>query len=96
LLSLIVTLGMSSGPQLQATSYCQGTITASGEAPYVGEVANNMWPLGTRVEVSPAVFGRRFFHVEDRIGYGSQIDFYNPSCQRAIQFGRRIERVSVQ
>jgi hypothetical protein len=54
-----------------------------------------MWSLGTRLEVSPSVYGRRFFRVEDRIGYGSQIDFYNPSCEAADVFGRRVERVTV-
>jgi hypothetical protein len=80
---------------LDATSYCQGTVTASGEAPYVGEVANDVWSLGTRLEVSPRVFGRRFFRVEDRIGWGSQIDFYNSSCSAADVFGRRVERVAI-
>jgi hypothetical protein len=80
---------------LDATSYCQGTVTASGQAPYIGEVANNMWPLGTRIEVSPAVFGRRYFRVEDRIGWGSSLDFFNPSCSAADEFGRRVERVTV-
>jgi hypothetical protein len=41
------------------------------------------------------VFGRRYFRVEDRIGWGSQIDFYDPSCSAAEWFGRRSERVTV-
>jgi 3D (Asp-Asp-Asp) domain-containing protein len=81
---------------LGATSYCQGTVTASGQRPYVGEVANNMWPLGTRIVVSPPVWGLSRFVVEDRIGAYSQIDFYNPSCGAADDFGRRIERVRVE
>jgi 3D (Asp-Asp-Asp) domain-containing protein len=80
---------------LSSTAYCQGTITASGEPPFVGEVANNTWPLGTRLSVSPPVWGRTRFVVEDRIGSGSQLDFYNPSCTAAIDFGRRLERVTV-
>jgi hypothetical protein len=35
------------------------------------------------------------FVVLDRIGWGSSIDFYNPSCAAAIDFGRRVERVHV-
>lgn len=80
---------------LDATSYCQGTITASGEHVYVGEVANNTYPLGTVIRVAPAVWGLTRFRVEDRIGHGSQIDFYTPSCNAAIQFGRRTEKVHV-
>lgn len=80
---------------LESTSYCQGTVTASGHAPYLGEVANNTWPLGTRIQASPAVFGRTRFKVEDRIGAYSQIDFYTPSCTQADDFGRRVERVTV-
>lgn len=80
---------------LDATSYCQGTITASGSHVYVGEVASNMWPLGTVLQVSPPVFGLNRFRVMDRIGWGSQIDFYQPSCSAAVQFGRRTVRVRV-
>jgi len=94
---LLAILAVVFGPwmSLDATSYCQGSTTASGEHVYVGEVAMNTLPLGTRIVVSPAVFGRSRFRVEDRIGWGSQIDFYNPSCAAAVQFGRRTIRVRV-
>jgi 3D (Asp-Asp-Asp) domain-containing protein len=102
----VATAGWSAGPAgathlshasltLEATSYCQGTVTASGEPPFIGEVANNTYPLGTRLSVSPPVWGRTRFVVEDRIGAFSQIDFYNSSCQAALDFGRRVERVHV-
>jgi 3D (Asp-Asp-Asp) domain-containing protein len=80
---------------LDATAYDQGTITASGEHVYVGEVACNLYPLGTRLQVSPPVFGLNRFRVEDRIGFGSQIDFYTQSYDQAVEFGRRVERVRV-
>lgn len=99
-------MGWSAGPAaathpsrasqpLEATSYCQNGITASGQRPFVGEVAANIYPLGTHLVVSPAVWGRTRFVVEDRIGWGSSIDFYTPDCRAAIDFGRRIERVQV-
>lgn len=101
----VATAGWSTGPAaathpsraspLDATAYCQGTVTASGRAPFVGEVANNTWPLGTRLRVSPPVWGHTRFVVLDRIGWGSQIDFYTPSCSIALAFGRRVERVQV-
>jgi 3D (Asp-Asp-Asp) domain-containing protein len=92
---LFAILAATHAVALSGTAYCQGTITASGQAPFVGEVANNMWPLGTHLVVSPAVWGRTRFVVEDRIGAGSQLDFYTPDCQTAIVFGRRVERVQV-
>lgn len=80
---------------LSATSYCQAGTTASGRQTFVGEVANNMWPLGTRLKVWPPVFGLTRFVVLDRIGWGSQIDFFTPSCAAAVNFGRKVERVRV-
>jgi 3D (Asp-Asp-Asp) domain-containing protein len=52
-------------------------------------------PLGTVITISPAAFGRSRFVVLDRIGSGSQLDIYNPSCRAAIDYGRRTERVRV-
>jgi|ERR1700684_15295 len=80
---------------LSSTAYCQGDITAAGHAPFVGEVASNIYPLGTRLAVSPPVWGRTRFVVLDRIGSGSQLDFFTSSCSQAIAFGRRVERVMV-
>lgn len=85
----------AAGVALDSTAYCQGTITASGRPPFVGEVANNLWPLGTRISVSPPVWGRTRFVVLDRIGWGSSLDFYNSSCSAADLFGRRIEQVHI-
>jgi hypothetical protein len=80
---------------LDTTSYCQGTVTASGRHVFLGEAANNTLPLGTRVRVRPRVFGRSRFIILDRIGWGSQMDFYNPSCSAAVSYGRRVEEVRV-
>ena len=85
----------SHASQLDSTAYCQNGITASGQAPFVGEVAANLYPLGTRLRVSPPVWGRTRFVVLDRIGSGSQLDFYNSSCSTALTFGRRVEQVHV-
>jgi 3D (Asp-Asp-Asp) domain-containing protein len=101
----VATAGWSAGPAaathpnraspLDSTAYCQNGITASGRAPFLGEVAVNLYPFGTRLSVSPPVWGRTRFVVEDRIGAFSQIDFYNSSCQAALDFGRRVEQVHV-
>jgi 3D (Asp-Asp-Asp) domain-containing protein len=71
-----------------STCYDQGTTTASGAHVFVGEVANNMFPLGTRIYLDRAVFGLREFIVDDRIGWGSQLDFYNPSATVCDEYGR--------
>lgn len=80
---------------LSTTSYCQGTTTASGEHVFLGEVAMNTEPIGTRLQVSPPIYGRTRYVVLDRYGWGTQMDVYNPSCGAAIDYGRRVERVRV-
>lgn len=92
---LLILLSFHPWASLEATSYCQSGRTAAGVETYVGEVASNLYPLGTQIMVAPAVFGRTRFRVEDRIGWGSRLDFYTPSCEQAIVFGRRLERVRV-
>lgn len=72
-----------------ATAYCQTGIMANGQQTEPGDIANNQMALGTRIETKHSVFGRRFFTVTDRIGFGSLMDFYTPSCEEADQFGRR-------
>ena len=74
---------------VSSTCYSQGTITASRQHVYLGEVAQNTLPFGTRIILDHAVFGRRVFTVEDRIGSASQLDFYNPSEAVCVQYGRR-------
>lgn len=77
---------------VQSTAYCpgsSGTVMANGRHVHFGAVANNMLPLGTRIRMARPVFGRRVFVVEDRIGWGSQLDIWMPSCRQALQWGRR-------
>lgn len=79
-----------------ATCYAAtGSPTASGAKPYVGVVASNALALGTRIRVSPSVFGRRRFVVLDRIGAGSSLDFFGPSEGDCARFGRRDVTVTV-
>lgn len=82
-----------SGPHftVEATCYHQGSVTASGSGVFVGEVANNFLALGTRILLDRPVFGLRRFVVLDRIGWGSELDFYGPSEGACLAFGR--ERV---
>ena len=53
-----------------------------------------MWPLGTRLKILSGEHAGETVTVEDRIGWGSQLDFFDPSCHDAIEYGR--EQISVQ
>src|ERR1039457_727189 len=59
--------------EVSSTCYAQGSTTASGGPVYLGEVANNELPLGTRIMLDRPVFGRRGYRIEDRIGSGSPV-----------------------
>jgi 3D (Asp-Asp-Asp) domain-containing protein len=71
-----------------STCYSQGTTTASGEHVRVGIVAQNTLRFGTPIKLDHAVFGRRYYRVEDRIGSGSELDIYDPSERACIDYGR--------
>lgn len=78
-----------------STGYCLNGTMADGTFTRPGSVAHNGYALGTRLWISPSPTGRRRFVVRDRIGWGTQLDFWTPSCQQAIQWGRRAVRVRV-
>ena len=79
------------GANSTAYSYCSaGTVMADGSHVRSGSVASNRHPLGTRIYLTGrSFFGRRSFTVRDRIGYGSDLDFWTPSCRAAHVWGRR-------
>lgn len=59
-------------------------------------IAMNSLPLGTRIKLTgPSYFGLRVFTVRDRIGWGSELDFWAPSCGQARSWGRRTVRFKV-
>jgi hypothetical protein len=72
-----------------ATAYCLQGRMADGTYTRSGSVANNAYRLGTKIRVYPAVFGIRRWVVRDRIGWGTDWDFWTPSCWQARMFGRR-------
>jgi 3D (Asp-Asp-Asp) domain-containing protein len=78
-----------------ATAYCLQGRMADGTHTRSGSVANNSYRLGTKIRVSPAVFGITRWVVRDRIGRGSSWDFWTPSCWQARQFGRRNIRIMI-
>jgi 3D (Asp-Asp-Asp) domain-containing protein len=62
---------------------------------HFGQVAQNGLRLGTWIELKRRVHGRRRFRVEDRIGWGSELDVFMPSCADATNFGRQTLRFRI-
>jgi 3D (Asp-Asp-Asp) domain-containing protein len=69
---------------------------ADGTTVRFGSVAQNTLALGTRIRlIGESFMGRRDFVVRDRIGSGSQLDFWAPSCSESVAWGRRSVRFVV-
>ena len=66
-----------------------GSVMADGSHVRWGSVAQNGLRLGTRIRLTRPVHGRRVFTVRDRIGHGTQLDIFMPSCRAAVLYGRR-------
>ena len=79
---------------VSSTSYCQAGTMADGNQTYVGAVAGNMWPLGTKLVILGGEHQGEVVTVEDRIGAHSQLDFFTPSCAAAWIYGR--EQIEVR
>lgn len=81
--------------QLSTTSYCTSGTMADGAQTHFGAVAMNGVPFGTQVELLGGEFAGDVFTVEDRIGWGSQLDVFQISCPAAWQYGRELVSVSI-
>ena len=69
-----------------ATCYCLKGNMANGEQVHWGAVASNDYPFGTRIY---SEYWDHTFVVKDRIGHGTELDFWHEDCQRCIAFGKR-------
>jgi 3D (Asp-Asp-Asp) domain-containing protein len=78
-----------------STGYCLHGTMADGSFTRAGSVAHNGYRLGTRLTIWPSPTGQRRFVVRDRIGWGTELDFWVPSCSTAISWGRRAVHVRV-
>lgn len=76
-----------------STAYCLNGRMADGTWTRPATIAHNGYPLGTRVTVWPSPTGRRRFVVRDRIGWGTQLDFWVSGCAQALRWGRRVVHV---
>lgn len=76
---------------VQSTAYCLRGTMADGSRTRRRSVAMNSLPLGTRIRLVGQSFhnGLRIFVVRDRIGWGTQLDFWSPTCAAARMWGRR-------
>jgi 3D (Asp-Asp-Asp) domain-containing protein len=72
-----------------STAYCLSGQMADGSQVRDGSVASNGFPLGAELEIRPSPTGRRYFKVRDRIGWGTELDFWLPTCSAARSWGRR-------
>lgn len=66
-------------------------ITAAGTGVREGIVANNFFPLGTKIKI-PELFGDQIFIVEDRMSWEKgkyQIDIWFPDYWQALNFGAK-------
>lgn len=94
-------IGVATAAMLVAssTSYCpgsSGTTMADGTTVRWGSAASNRHRLGTRIRLHGASFrGRRTFVIRDRIGWGSDLDLWSPSCSASRSWGRRRVRYVV-
>lgn len=76
--------------QAESTSYCATGTMANGQYTHKRSVAMNSLPLGSKIKLIGKKFrGLKVFYVNDRIGSGSELDFWNPSCSHAVRWGRR-------
>lgn len=79
-----------------STAYCLSGVMADGSYARAGSVANNHLSLGTAIEVTASPTQSRSFVVRDRIGWGTQLDFWVPSCAQALLWGRRVVQLRVR
>jgi 3D (Asp-Asp-Asp) domain-containing protein len=76
----------SASVRVSSTAFCQIGTMADGHHVHAGAAAGNRWPLGTHLRI---VETGETVVIEDRIGWGSDLDIWMPSCAEAIAYGRR-------
>ncbi len=81
--------------QVGSTAYCLHGRMADGTFVRPGSVASNDYRLGTKLTIRPSPTGRRRFVVRDRIGHGTQLDFWTSGCSAAVNWGRRTVSIKV-
>lgn len=80
---------------VNSTAYCLKGQMADGSRARPKSVASNRHRLGTRLKIKSGKFKGRVVVVRDRIGYGTELDFWMPSCSAARKYGMKRVRYSV-
>lgn len=93
LVAALVATAAFAGVPHTSTAYCLSGKMADGSYTRARSVAHNGYPLGTKITVDPPFRGVRRWVVRDRIGHGTQLDFWTPSCANAIRYGRKTVKV---
>ena len=81
---------------VKTTAYTAGdgdtpsTTMANGQEVYVGAVAYNGVPLGTKIEING-----NMYTVCDRVGSDGVVDIYMNSCSEAIQYGVQYKEIKI-
>lgn len=73
------------------TSPYPGAITASGHIPFVGGVACNLAPLGTRILIDG-----NWYVINDRSGTPNIVDIYFDTYEECIEYGIQTKRVFIE
>jgi 3D (Asp-Asp-Asp) domain-containing protein len=85
--------------RLTATAYCHAGTTASGTRTHTGIVAADprLLPVGSVVEIVQPKHVAGIYTVMDTGSAvkGRTLDIFMPSCEHAVQFGRRAVRANV-
>jgi 3D (Asp-Asp-Asp) domain-containing protein len=77
---------------MEATAYTHtGNPTASGEWPYVGGVAFNYAPLGSRIMIDGI-----WYVVNDRSGASGIVDIFMDTYEECMAFGRQYKEVWIE
>lgn len=92
--ALLIAVALASTPT-DSTSYCLRGMMADGTPTRPGSAAHNGLALGTHIYITPAFYGRRRFIVRDRIGWGTELDLWAPTCGASFAWGRRMVRLRV-
>jgi len=92
-MNVIITAYSSSPDETDDTPF----ITASGKKVRDGIIANNLFPLGTKIRI-PGLYGDKIFVVEDRMNKkkgNNHFDIWFPSKSLAKNFGVKTTYIEV-
>ncbi len=66
------------------------TVCADGTIPYVGTVAYNGVPLGTRIRIN-----KKIYTVHDRTLYDGVVDIYMNSIEECLEYGVKYKEIEI-